>query len=148
MAAASEQSAYLRRVSARVLDQLVADPSRLRKVLFPSSTETVIDDDVLITVNPFVDLMIEPHQFLYRGTPIGAEIVGTGPARAFRPAEVRKIAGALAPISVADIKRTYDEMPGNGSEPPQSEVVEAYEALRDFIMTTAQAEAGVIIYVG
>ncbi len=44
----ASSSAYFRRVSSRLVDALLADPARIKRVLFPSSSETVIDDEVLI----------------------------------------------------------------------------------------------------
>jgi hypothetical protein len=124
-------SAYLRRVSSRTVEMLLADPSRVKSVLFPSSSETMIDDEVLIALEGWEAL---GQDFIRDGgTPIGDVVVGDGPARAFTSAEVRRIAGKLAlvaPDSIADAAR------------PE------FDSMRELVMTTAQAEAALIIYLG
>jgi hypothetical protein len=124
-------SAYLRRVSSRTVEMLLADPSRVKSVLFPSSSETMIDDEVLIALEGWEALGLD---FIRDGgTSIGDVMVGDGPARAFTSAEVRRIAGKLAliaPSSIADSARAE------------------FDSLREMVMTTAQAEAALIIYLG
>jgi len=124
-------SAYLRRVSSRTVDVLLADPARVRKVLFPSSSETVIDDEVQIALECWEAL---GQDFIrHGGTPIGDVAVGDEPARAFGPAEVRRIATKLTLVAPASI-----------DEAARAD----FDNLRDFVMTTAQAEAAMIIYLG
>jgi hypothetical protein len=129
-------SAYVRRVSSRVVDALLADPARVKNVLFPSSTETVIDDEVLITIEPFhaLDQALGPAAFIARGgQPLGDIAVGDGPARAFTSQAVRKLAASFALVAPASIA---------------TELSDSFDTLREFVMTTAQAEAAMIVYVG
>jgi hypothetical protein len=134
--------AYLRRVSSRTVEQLLADPMRIRKVLFPSSTETVIDDEVLITVSAWqlVDDALGNAAFLAKGgAAIGEVMIGDGPARGFTSAEVRRLSAKLALTSEADL----------GKHPAiTSEAISDFTNLKDFVLETAKAEAGMIVYVG
>jgi hypothetical protein len=124
-------SAYLRRVSSRTVDGLLAEPARVRKVLFPSSSETVIDDEVLIMLESWEAL---GQDFIRNGgTPIGDILVGEEPARAFGAGDVRRIAAKLALVAPGSIEASARE---------------DFDSLRDFVMTTAQAEAAMIIYLG
>jgi hypothetical protein len=128
-------SAYFRRVSSRVVDALLADPARVQKVLFPSSTETVIDDEVLITIEPWkaLDHVLGPAAFIARGgVPLGDIVVGDGPARAFTSQAVRKLAASFALVAPASI---------------DGEISGSFDTLREFVMTTAKAEAAMIVFV-
>ncbi len=143
-------SAYFRRVSSRLVDALVVDPARIKKVLFPSSSETVIDDEVLITIGEgfeYVDRMLEPHSFIVAGgTEIGDIAVGAGPARGFRSDEVRKLAARLTLVSVEDLRKPLYQTPLPPHAPSITEIAESYATLRDFVIETAKAEAGLIVY--
>lgn len=131
---------------------MIANPARIKKVLFPSSTETVIDDEVLITIadgHEHLDAALDPHSFIHEGgTAIGDIDVGAGPARGFRSADVRKIAGRLALVTADDMNQALRGIPLPPQAPSIKELVADYAALREMIMTTAQAEAGLIIYLG
>lgn len=145
-------SAYFRRVSSRLVEALLADPARVKKVLFPSTSETVIDDEVLITIGenyPSLETLIAPHDFITKGgTPIGDVIVGDAPARGFDSAQVRKVAGALAPISGATLHERFHTTSMPPAAPSIDELVETFDLLRSFVIETAKAEAGLIVYLG
>lgn len=157
-----------RRVSGRVIDDLRANPDRIKQVLYPSGTETAIDDDVRMDVDTawhalhFLLCGIaspgpQPVAFILGGTPVGDDL-GSGPARVFAPAEVRKIAAALALVNVETLRGRFDpaQLMTNGIYPGQWDrpgkantfeaIAEAFVALKDFVTTTAQAEAGMITY--
>ena len=143
-------SVYLRRVSARTVEQLFADPARIRKVLFPSSNETVIDDEVLITIGAWelIDDALGRHAFLATGgTPIGEAVIGDGPARGFTSAEVRRLATNLALTTEADLGRYYGQ---TMALPPGStaDAIADFTNVKHFVVETAKAEAGMIVYVG
>ena len=124
-------SAYLRRVSPRLVDALLVDPAKLRKTLFPSSTETMIDDEVLITIENWQAL--DQPWIETGGTPIGAESIGDALARGFSSTEVRKIAGKVGLVVTKDLP---------------ADTRTDFENLREFIMETAKAEAALIVYFG
>lgn len=160
-----------RRVSSRVVDDLRANPERIQQVLYPNTMETAIDDDVRIDVDeawhglhflltgqahggkPPLDFILDG------GQQVGDIDVGYGPARSFTPAEVRKIATALALIRKdtlcsrfdPEALTKYDVYPliWEGPSPkgdPLAYLLEHFDNLKDFITTTAQAEAGMIVY--
>ena len=145
-------SAYLRRVSSKLVDGLISNPARIKKVLFPSSSETVVDDDVLITIGEgfeYIDQMLEPHSFIVAGgTKIGDIAVGDGPARGFRSDEVRKVAARLTLVSVDDLRKLLGQTPLPPQAPSISELTASYATLREFVIETAKAEAGLIVYAG
>lgn len=131
MAAAA--SCYVRRVSARQIDTLIEDPSRLSNVLFPSLTETAVDDDVFIQLDAEwapLDKLLEGHSltFLHAGG-FNLGNVGGQQARGFPSGQVRKIATQLGLIS--------DVTPA---------LAEPFEVLKDFVTETARAGAGIIIF--
>ena len=117
-------STYLRRVSERVVEGVLAHPDRIRKVLFPSSTETVIDDEVLITVSGlgYIDYELVPSARLSElGAPIGdVDLGGGGPARAFTSADVRKLATQLTLHPVTGLAQALSNTPLPPQAPPPS----------------------------
>ena len=130
-------SCYLRRVSARQIDTLIEDPSRVHNVLFPSMTETAIDDDVFIQLDGEwepLDKLVEARDpsltFLHTGG-FNLGKVGEQQARGYPSGQVRKIATQLGLISEAEV-------------PPP--LVEGFFTLKDFVMETARAGAGIIIF--
>lgn len=157
-----------RRVSQRVVDDLFARPERVRAVLYPSTNETAIDDDVRIDVDTawhalhFLlagsrEASDKPVGFILGGTPVGDDL-GDGPARLFPATEVRRIAAALALVNVETLRGRFDPAvlqqqqiyPAQWNAPGKANtfaaIAEAFEALKDFVTTTAQAEAGMIVY--
>ena len=148
----ASSSAYFRRVSSRLVDALLANPAGIKRVLFPSSSETVIDDEVLITIGEgyhHLETLLAPLDFITQGgTPIGDIAVGDGPARGLDSAQVRKVAGALAPISGATLRERFNTAPLPADAPAIAELVESFDTLRSFVIETAKAEAGMIIYLG
>ncbi len=145
-------AAFFRRVSSNVLEGVFANPARIKTVLFPSSSETVVDDDVLLTIaegHEHVDSALQTQAFIRSGgTRIGDIDVGAGPARGFRSADVRKLAAKLTLISVEDFERTLNGTPLPPQAPPIKELVAAYSGLRELVIETAKAEAGMIVYLG
>jgi hypothetical protein len=128
---------FLRRVSTRQLETLVADRSKLQSVLFPSTTETAIDDDVFIDLGDVWDdllaalVVLNPAlSLLDRG---GADlgVLNGHPARGFATADARRIAAALSLV-------TRDKLPDGKRD--------LFELLKDFVTETAKAEAGMIIF--
>ena len=128
-------SCYLRRVSARQIDTLIEDPSRVHNVLFPNLTETAVDDDVFIEFDTEWAALAElvqardPSLTFLRA---GGYSLGTGgdqPARGYPSGQVRKIATQLGLLS--DVPPALDE---------------AFFTLKDFVTETARAGAGIIIF--
>jgi hypothetical protein len=128
---------YIRRVSKRQLDTLIADRSRLQNVLFPSSTETAIDDDVFIDLDTVWPSLVEAVvalnptlALLERG---GADlgVLNGHPAVGFASADARRVAAALSLVKPENV--------------PQS-VRDKFETLKDFVTETAKAEAGMIVF--
>lgn len=157
-----------RRVSQRVIDDLRAHPERVRAVLYPSTTETAIDDDVRIDVDTAWHALHfllsgsrepgdKPLAFILGGTPVGDDL-GDGPARVFASTDVRRIAAALALVNVDTLRSRFDPAvlqqqqiyPATWNAPGKASsfeaIAEAFDALKDFVTTTAQAEAGMILY--
>lgn len=157
-----------RRVSGRVIDDLQAHPERVKHVLYPSGSETAIDDDVRMDVDTAWHALHfllcgssapgpQPAAFILGGTPVGDDL-GSGPARLFGPAEVRRIATALALVNVDTLRGRFDpaKLMAEGIYPQQWDrpgkantfeaIAEAFDALKDLVTTTAQAEAGMITY--
>jgi hypothetical protein len=126
----------VRRLSTRQLEGLIADRSKLESVLFPSKTETVVDDDVfidletvwpklvaaLVALNPALAL-------LDKGAELG-KLYGH-PARGFATADVRRIAAALSLLHSEQLDQTLQHH---------------FDALKDFVTETAKAEAGIIVF--
>lgn len=158
-----------RRVSTRVIDALRAHPENIKAILYPQQTETAIDDDVRIDVDTSWHALHflltgsatpgkPPLDFILGGTPVGDIDLGEGPARMFSSAEVRKIAAALALINTGTLRSRFDatalmqhqiypthwEQPGKTSS--FEHIAEQFDSLKDFVTTTAQAEAGMIVY--
>jgi hypothetical protein len=128
-------SCFVRRVSARQVDTLIEDPSRVENVLFPSMTETAIDDDVFIQFDadwaPLDQLIVarDPSLTLLR---TGGFTLGTSAEhqiRGYPSGQIRKIATQLNLIS--DVPPALDE---------------AFFTLKDFVTETARAGAGIIIF--
>jgi hypothetical protein len=145
-------STYLRRVSERVIEGVLANPGGIRRVLFPSSTETVIDDEVLITIEGLEYLepaLSEDTQITKLGAPVGdIDIGGDGPARGFTPAEVRKLATKLTLFAPDALPKALRQIPLPPESPPVNELVDAYTTMREFVLETAKAEAAIILYRG
>ena len=100
-----------------------------------------------------------PAAFLLTGgREIGRIDVGYGPARAFRPDDVRPVATYLAGLSDAELRARYDpsrmtelkiypEIWDPGDDDEQIEyLVDAFERLRAFVVPTVDAGEGLIIY--
>ena len=128
-------SCYLRRVSARQIDTLIEDPSRVYNVLFPSLTETAVDDDVYIQLGAEWELLAkllearDPTLTFLHGGGFNLGTIGTRQARGYPSGQIRKIATQLGLIS---------EVPPELDEP--------FYALKDFVTETARAGAGIIIF--
>jgi hypothetical protein len=158
-----------RRVSSRVIDQLRVHPENIKSILYPQQTETAIDDDVRIDVDTSWHALHvlftgsatpgkPPLDFILGGTPVGDIDLGEGPARMFSSADVRKIAAALALINVETLRSRFDPIalmqhqiyPMHWDRPGTTSsfafVAEQFDALKYFVTTTAQAEAGMIVY--
>jgi hypothetical protein len=158
-----------RRVSSRVIDDLRAHPERIKSVLYPQQSETAIDDDVRVDVDSTWHALhflftgspkpgTPPLDFILGGTPVGDIDLGEGPARMFTSAEVRKIATGLALLNRETLRARFDpaqltahqiyplhwDQPGKASS--FEVVAEQFDTLKDFVTTTAQAEAGMIVY--
>lgn len=112
----------------------------------------MIDDEVLITIGEgfeYIDRMLEPHSFICAGgTKIGDIDVGAGPARGFRSDEVRKVAARLTLVSVDDLRKLLNQTALPPQAPSINEISESYANLREFVIETAKAEAGLIVYAG
>jgi hypothetical protein len=128
-------SCFLRRVSARQIDTLIEDPSRVENVLFPSLTETAVDDDVFIKLGPEseqLDKLFEARDpsltFLHAGG-FNLGVIGKHQARGFPSGQVRKIATQLGLIS--DVPAALDD---------------GFHTLKDFVTETARAGAGLILF--
>jgi Domain of unknown function (DUF1877) len=141
----------MRRVPSRSIDGLLGTPSRITKLLFPTLNDTVVDDDVQISLGDgwrHLETLLAPITTLSTGgTPIGDISVGDGPARGLHSPEVRKLAGALAPISSQTIRDRFAQTPMPPDSPSRDELVAMFDILREMVMTTAQAEAGLLVYV-
>jgi hypothetical protein len=158
-----------RRVSSRVIEDLRAQPERIKSVLYPQQTETAIDDDVRVDVDSAWHALHflltgspkpgkPPLDFILGGTPVGDIDLGEGPARMFTSAEVRKIAAGLALVNRQTLRSRFDPAqltehqiyPLHWDQPGTSSsfelIAEHFDALKDFVTTTAQAEAGMIVY--
>jgi hypothetical protein len=141
-------------VSSNLVEALIDNPARIKKVLFPSSSETVIDDEVLLTISEgfeHIDQMLAKHAFIRDGgTKLGDIDVGNGPARGFRSDEIRKLAARLTLVSVDDLRELLRTTPPPPPAPAPSmdEIAGSYAMLREFVIETARAEAGLIIYLG
>lgn len=145
-------STYLRRVPGRVVEGVLAHPDRIRKVLFPSSTETVIDDEVLITVTGlgYIDYELAPSARISElGAPIGdVDLGGGGPARAFTSADVRKLATQLTLHPITGLAQALSNTPLPPQAPSIKELLETFKTIQAFVLETAQAEAAMIVYWG
>jgi hypothetical protein len=121
--------AYLRRVSQRTVEGVLAQPARIEAVMMPADGETAIDDDVQFMVAAFaeIDRALGVDAFLVRGgTSVGDIVFGEGPARAFTAADVRKLATRLALA-------------------PAPAGIREYVIVKQFVTDTARAEAAMII---
>jgi hypothetical protein len=121
--------AYLRRVSQRTVEGLLAEPARIEAVMMPADGETAIDDDVQFMVAAYADIdrALGADAFLVKGgTPVGDIVFGEGPARAFTAADVRKLATRLALA-------------------PAPTGIREYAIVKQFVTDTARAEAAMII---
>jgi hypothetical protein len=157
--------AYFRRVSARVVQELRENPARVTKVLFPDATDTVIDEETRIGLDTTwhgVHYLLtgkagsgrKPLDFILGGKAVGDIVVGEGPARAFSSTEVRAIAAALAlhtrqtraPLRSRQDDRARDSS-GNLERTRHLErLLSAFDDLKKFVTLTAEAEAGMIVY--
>jgi len=123
------QRAYLRRVSQRLLEVLLAEPARIESVMMPAEGETAIDDDMQFMIAGYADIdrALGADAFLVQGgTPIGDIVFGDGPARAFTAPDVRKLATRLALTTAPNAIREY-------------------AIVKQFVTDTARAEAAIII---
>jgi len=138
---------FLRRVSERVVEALLANPARLRKVLFPSSTETVIDDEVLVAIEglSYYESELSPTARITQLGKVLGDVDGVS-ARGFSSAEVRKIATAFALLTVDGLDRALRQIPLPAESPSIKELLESFTVLKDFVTDSAKAEAGMIIY--
>jgi hypothetical protein len=159
------------RISTKKVEALRANPDRIKRVLYPSEEgDTVVSDDVHFDLDKAwhgIHFMLTgdvwggelPLGFLLLGQPIGDIDVGYGPARAFDSNEVRAIADALLPISPSVLRsrfepralgwaEVYPNQPGAAPGPHDCEsLIGHYEALRTFVIETADLGAGLIVYV-
>jgi hypothetical protein len=129
-------SCYVRRLSARQLEGLIADRSRLESVLFPSKTETAIDDDVFIDLDTAWPRLVQALvalnpalSLIEKGADLGT-LFGQ-PARGFVSADARRIAAALSLITCERLDAPLQHH---------------FDALKDFVTETAKAEAGMIVF--
>ena len=101
-----------------------------------------------------------PLNFLVSGgRPVGDIDVGYGPARAFDADQVREIAAALTPLTREVLAprfdpaqlRAHNVYPGfrDGWDQPDDRdyLLDHYEDLRAFVLGTAEAGAGLIVYI-
>ena len=146
----------LRRVSERAVTGLLADPSKIERFLFPSQMETAIDHDTEISIGEafrYLALLhfrhVDPPLAVLTtgGAAIGDFDTGEGPARGFTAAEVRKLAAKLATISRDDVVKELATVPLPPRAPTITELGASYHTLREFVIGTAKAEAGMIVYV-
>lgn len=158
-----------RRVSTRVVEDLRAQPDRIKAILYPQQSETAIDDDVRIDVDTSWHALHflftgsatpgkPPLDFILGGPTVGDIDLGEGPARIFSSAEVRRIAAGLALINLETLRSRFDARalmenqiyPRHWNRVDKTSsfafVAEQFDALKDFVTTTAQAEAGMIVY--
>ena len=95
------------------------------------------------------------------GTPVGDIDVGYGPARTFTAAETREAYEALALLSDEDLKQRFDPAdmmakeiyPEIWDRDPEEDdslayLIENVETLRSFLRETAQANLGLVVYLG
>lgn len=110
----------------------------------------------LLTGSP--DEGAAPLDFLLAGgTEIAGQDVGYGPARAFRPAEVRAIAAALERVSAEDVRGRYDPAammradvyPGIWDRPadedPLGYLMENLDTLRGAVRTLVDRRSGLVV---
>lgn len=145
----------LRRVPERVVASLFANPSAIEAVLFPSAMETALDQDVEIWLGNRYPVLAQvqfgqaqpPVQALESaGTAIGDIPIGGVPARGFTSAEVRRLAGKLAPIIEADLVKGLATIPLPPTAPSLKELWQTFVQLREFVVETARAEAAMIVF--
>ncbi len=161
----------LLRISTKQIEALRADPSRIERVLHPQSDgDTAMSEDVhadidkawhglhyLLTGQAW-DAPL-PLAFLVCGTELGDIDVGYGPARAFDAGEVRAIAEALQPITTETLRARFDGAammkaeiyPQIWDRDPATDdtlgyLLEYFELLKTFVLDTAEAGAGLIVY--
>jgi hypothetical protein len=161
--------AVFRRVSARVVDEVRVDPERIKPVLFPPATETMVDDDVRVDIDTSwhgLHFLLTGRgeagtaslDFILGGTPVGDIDLGRGPARSFTAAEVRKVAAALALVTANDLRARFDaarmmelaiypaHWDAGAARDPLATLLGHFATLKDFVTTTAEAEAGMLVY--
>jgi hypothetical protein len=102
-----------------------------------------------------------PLDFIVKGgNEVGDVDVGYGPARAFSSADVRVIAGALNPLTRADLEQRFnpaamselDIYPSIWDRPREEDdtlgyLLEYYEALKEFIEGAAAQGEGLLVYI-
>jgi hypothetical protein len=141
-------SAYFRRTSDRQVEALRAAPQRIQKVLFPDSSETVIDEEVRLEVEawqPLHELLAGSTNFIRGGQPFGTiDIGGEGPARGFTSAEVKVVAGALAKVTDDTLRGRFDA--AKAGRWTLEALLGQLEELKEFVTITADADAGLIVY--
>jgi len=158
------------RMSTKKVEALRANPERITRVLYPSEDgDTVMSDDVHLDLEKAwhgIHFLLTgevwegelPLAFLVRGQELGDVDVGYGPARSFDASEVRAIAEALGPISPSMLRSRFDPRatgwsevyPTHGAAPDDEAreyFISYYEALRAFVLETAELGAGLIVYI-
>jgi hypothetical protein len=155
------------RISTKKVVALRERPDRIKKVLFPDHDDTAMSDDVLLDVDKAwngIHFLLTggegefPLDFILGGEPLGDIDVGYGPARAFDADQVRAIAAALTPLTRDALAprfdpaqlRAHNVYPGfrDGWDQPDDRdyLLDHYENLRAFVLETAEAGAGMIVY--
>lgn len=157
----------LRMCTETEIDTLLSDPGTFKQRLF---SETEDEEDCRLnmdkTWHAIHFLLCDsawigelPLGFiLMGGTEVGEIDAGHGPARVFKPAEVNQIAEALEPITRLELRQRF-----NGKVFAKNEiypeiwtmpleqcldqyVLEYFEALKEFIVSTRNADNGLIVY--
>jgi hypothetical protein len=157
------------RVPTKKVASLRERPERIKKVLFPDHDDTAMSDDVLLDVDKAwngIHFLLTgdaaqgalPLGFILCGEPLVDVDVGYGPARAFDADQVRAIAAALEPLTRDELGKRFDPAqlrehsvyPGfrDGWDQPDDRdyLLDHYENLRAFVLETAEAGAGMIVY--
>lgn len=126
--------AFLRRVSNRTVDSVLAEPARIQAVLMPSGEDTAVDDDsqIMLIAHEAIDAALGPDAFLASGgTPVGDIVFGAGPARVFHLRDVRRLATKLALATPPEARQARAEL----------------DALKHFLMEAARAEGAIVVTV-
>lgn len=159
------------RVPTKRVEALRENPHRITRLLYPSEEgDTVTSDDVHLDLNKAwhgIHYLLNgdawegtpPLDFIVGGQPIGDVDVGYGPARGFTADEVRAIATALAPITGDMLRARFDPKAMMAAEiyptiwdrdPAQDDtlgwLLDSFENLKEFVLDTAEAGAGMIVY--